>query len=39
MHPYCGNSITWLKIVSLVGVAIVTVPLVWYYQQKKEGKV
>jgi len=36
MHLCCGNSVAWLKIVSLVGVAILTVPLVWYFGDYKK---
>ena len=38
MNVCCGNSATWLKIVTLVGIGIWAVPLVWYYKQKKEKK-
>ena len=39
MNVCCGNSSTWLKIVTLVGVGIWVVPLVWHYKYyKKENQ-
>ena len=36
----CPQSMgCWLKIVCLVGAAIWAVPLVWYHNQKKQGKI
>ena len=36
MYVSCGSSVTWLKIVTLVGVGIWTVPLVWYFKYYKK---
>ena len=36
MYVCSGNSVSWLKVVALVGIGLWAVPLVWYYKNSKK---